>query len=526
MGNNNTKLTKYDANTLDQTSIPIFQYGGSRTSAWSIPCYATVDGLALSSDSALSLGTSIDQSKYDSVSSKTAYNIYLTVTPMNNFTEGATIKKRLTGYNNNGKIFSGAKITKVNDNRFMVSWEEANTLQTGTTDDSLTTHILHYIFVDGKGNKLTREFTAAAPISDCQPIVKGSNVVYYASNNTMVNFYSISSQTGKYSKKSYRVAGENATWDYSKKVLTISGSGDMSMENGFDWDHLGDKVNKIVIKKGITSISKNAFSNLSKLKEVEIQSGVKKIEAGAFSYCSSLSKVTIPSSVTSMGKDCLWSGYYFWDGSGKKMVTATIYTPKNSYAMKYAKKNKIAYVVSNESSSSTKKTSIAKAKITGLKASYVYNGKGQKPGIKVKLGSKTLKKGSNYTISYSNNVNAGRGKIKIKGVGKYTGTVTKTFKIVPNKMTITKVKSSKGKTIQVTWKKNVQATGYQIQYTTDSKFKKGNKSITIKKNKTVSQSISKLTRKKTYYVRIRGYKVVSGKKYYGPWSKAASVKCK
>ena len=188
-GSRCTNLSKYNADNLENTAIALLKYGGTRTSAWAIPCYASADGMALSADHVLCLGTSRDQSKYDNVSSKTAHNIYLTVTPMSDFSESATTVKWLTNYSSKGQCFLGTKITKVNDNRFMISWEEYKTSRTASVNDTLSASILHYIFIDGKGNKVSKEFTAAAPISDCQPIVKGSKIVYYASNANMVNFY-------------------------------------------------------------------------------------------------------------------------------------------------------------------------------------------------------------------------------------------------------------------------------------------------------------------------------------------------
>ena len=80
--------------------------------------------------------------------------------------------------------------------------------------------------------------------------------------------------------------------------------------------------------------------------------------------------------------------------------------------------------------------------------------------------------------------------------------------------TITSVKSQ-SKAFTVKWKKKSGITGYQIQYSTNSKFKKGNKSIKIKNAKTISKKITKLKVAKKYYVRIRTYK---GKKY-SKWSK-------
>ena len=85
--------------------------------------------------------------------------------------------------------------------------------------------------------------------------------------------------------------------------------------------------------------------------------------------------------------------------------------------------------------------------------------------------------------------------------------------------TITSVKSQ-SKAFTVKWKKKTGITGYQIQYSTNSKFKKGNKSIKIKNAKTISKKITKLKAAKKYYVRIRTYK---GKKY-SKWSKVKSIK--
>ena len=87
-------------------------------------------------------------------------------------------------------------------------------------------------------------------------------------------------------------------------------------------------------------------------------------------------------------------------------------------------------------------------------------------------------------------------------------------------------KNAKGKKIVVKWKKNTAGNGYQIQYSTSKKFAKGNKTKTISKNKTTSYTIKKLKKKKTYYVRIRTYKKVSGKTYYSGWSSVKKVKIK
>ena len=60
---------------------------------------------------------------------------------------------------------------------------------------------------------------------------------------------------------------------------------------------------------------------------------------------------------------------------------------------------------------------------------YTYDGKAKKPGVTVKVGSTTLKSGRDYTVSYSDNVKVGTGKVKVTLKGNYTGSATKSFTI-------------------------------------------------------------------------------------------------
>lgn len=164
--------------------------------------------------------------------------------------------------------------------------------------------------------------------------------------------------------------------------------------------------------------------------------------------------------------------------------------------------------------------------------SYTYNGKEKKPSVTVtdRKGN-TLKEGKNgdYTVSYpKGRKNVGKYQVTIQFRGKYTGKVTKTFTIRPKATTIRAVTAQK-KGFKVTWKaQNKQVTGYQIQYSTSSKFtEKTTKTTTIKKYSTSSKSVTKLKAQKKYYVRIRTYKTVevNGKstKIYSKWSETSKV---
>ena len=95
-------------------------------------------------------------------------------------------------------------------------------------------------------------------------------------------------------------------------------------------------------------------------------------------------------------------------------------------------------------------------------------------------------------------------------------------KVKVAKASLTSAKNSKSKQILLKYKKVSGAKGYEISYSTDKKFKKA---VTRKNTTKTSYTISKLKKGKTYYVRIRAYKVDStGKKVYGKYTSVKKVK--
>ncbi len=158
-----------------------------------------------------------------------------------------------------------------------------------------------------------------------------------------------------------------------------------------------------------------------------------------------------------------------------------------------------------------------------------YKGKKIKPSPTVKVYGSKLIKGTDYTLSYSKNLNVGTATVKIKGIGEYSGTIKKTFKIVPKTPVIRKPEAAK-KTVTVNWKalkskmSKKRITGYQVQIAKNNKFTKGKKSFKVKGYKETSYKFTKLKSKTKYYVRIRAYKAISGKTYYSKWSKVKNIK--
>ena len=179
------------------------------------------------------------------------------------------------------------------------------------------------------------------------------------------------------------------------------------------------------------------------------------------------------------------------------------------------------------------------AYVNGIDTDYtvVYTGSEIKPTIKVGYKNRKgdLTEGTDYTISYSNNVNAGIATITITGINHFKGTIKQCFRILPGQtVTISKSPSSvkakvKKNKVTVSWK-NIKKTEkaykqiktVEVQYSTDKKFKKNVKTKRLAKSKTkIALTLKKNT---TYYIRLRY--VSNDKKNVSKWTKAKKVKTK
>lgn len=148
------------------------------------------------------------------------------------------------------------------------------------------------------------------------------------------------------------------------------------------------------------------------------------------------------------------------------------------------------------------------------KTSYTYNKKAHKPGVVAKDDQGNKIPASDYTVKYSSGCkNVGKYAVTVTFKGEYKGTYTRTYNVVPQGTKLKSVKAGK-KSFKATWKKQkTQTSGYQLAYSTSKKFAKKVKTTTVSKNGTVKKTVKKLSKKKTYYVKVRTYKTVkSGKK--------------
>ena len=171
---------------------------------------------------------------------------------------------------------------------------------------------------------------------------------------------------------------------------------------------------------------------------------------------------------------------------------------------------------------------IAIPRINSVKISataYTYSGGVKTPSVTVKdANGNALHNKTDYIVQYaSGRKNVGTYKVIVTFKDNYSGKKTLSYTINPKGTAISSLSKSK-KAFTAKWKKqSAQTSGYQLLYSTNSKFKSRNKYVTVSSYKTTSKTIKKLAAKKKYYVKIRTYKSVSSKKYYSGWSAAKTV---
>ena len=502
---NGITLTKYKADgksTAVSVSIPVkFDMNKSNYTG------ASIGGFELGGGNCL-----IAYAKDVSSSCKTR-NVYISVTDeLFNGTQNIA----LTNYGTSSKVTCRTpQLIKINDNLFLVMWEEYNSSTGKTTTKTMT--------VDSNGKTISKAVSHSFGLSDCQPVVCSDGMVkWYVTNNSKPTLYKLSPYAlDDYHEHSYtKTVLSNATCTTAGTVKYTCSCGDFYTETIPATGH----------KSSGWIVDKTASIGVKGSKHKECTVCKKVLETAEIP---ALSRISISkASVT------LSTSTYAYDGKAKKPgVTVKLNgkTLKNGtdYTVSYSNNTKVGTATvkimgkGNYTGSVSKtysiKNNFKKATISGI-SNKSYTGKNITQSITVKYNGKTLKNGTDYTVSYSNNKKVGTATVKITGKGSYTGTITKTFKINPAKQEIQKL-TAKSKAFFVDWAQKGSATGYEIQYATNSKFTSAKK-VTITNNKTDTKTISKLSGKKKYYVRVRSYTTVKGTKYYGAWSASKSVTTK
>ena len=290
--------------------------------------------------------------------------------------------------------------------------------------------------------------------------------------------------------------GESAQWSYNKSsyTLTISGSGKMydygwddstEIYNDTPWYIYSLELEKVVFKDGITNIGNAALAGCWYLDSASIPSSVTSIGEYSFNACDHIEKVKLPSKVTTIGEGAF--------DTCLSLYSINIPTKVKSIGTSAFYDCDIALIEVPKSVTSIGKKAFG----------YFYDEDDEEEYIDADFIIKGFSGSSANTYAKKNDIHF----------------------VKMDAPKISSVKNKSGKKIVITWKKESGITGYQIQYSTSSKFKSA-KTITVSSYKTTSKTISKLKKKKKYYVRIRTYKKINGKAYYSNWSSSKSVTIK
>ena len=290
------------------------------------------------------------------------------------------------------------------------------------------------------------------------------------------------------------------TWTSSNtKIATVDKNGVVK----------GIKAGTVTItvktSNGKTASVKVTVKKATPIKSVKLNKKTLKLELNKTATV----KATINPSNTTDNKTLTWS-------SSNKKVATVDQTGKITAVS--AGTAKITVKTSNGKKATVKvtvsKINAKKAKITAIK-DQTQTDKALKPSVEVKLNGKVLKNGTDYTVTYKNNKNAGKATVTVKFKGNYTGSVKSTFLIIPSKVAIKNPTTAK-KSITVKYSKVSGAKYYQVAYRL-----KG----TTKWSYTTKTKLTKLTSGKEYEVMIRAG-IKSGKTVYGAWSDVKTIKVK
>ena len=308
--------------------------------------------------------------------------------------------------------------------------------------------------------------------------------------------------------ETYEITGYKGTASTVVIPDTINGKKVTSIflyEDDDKYDKCFAKIRTLVIPEGVKDVSLNCYY----MKQIVVPESVKTLDINGVRRtildckCGSYAE-----------KWALSHDFPLASGTSSKVITKAT----------FKKSAKVVNTCKKCGASKEAKVYRADACCTGAykgENGFFYNGKTRNGHILVYAVDNEdgwlydLEKGKDYTVKAP----AGRKKIGVYYYtvtlkGKYSGTKKLAMKVAPKKTKITKISRGK-KTLTVKWKKQrSQTSGYQVVYLSD-KMKKP-KVITVKNNKKTSVKIKKLKRKTKYYICIRTYKTVKGKKI-GIW---------
>lgn len=261
---------------------------------------ATLGGFAVSDTHAIAAGSSVPQKKTSGYYQ--VYNIYVTTVSTSNFSQSGAAVTWITDYSQKGnRSVTNPQMVEINSNRYLVMWEEYKNNEFDR---------MCYVFIDGTGKKVSDISSIGAPLSECQPVVSGDNVVWYVTDGSSPVFYQmpVNGAAIPAAKVKTKFTKKGITYQVTKSSKT---AGKVSVMG----------YNKQKMSKNVTIPSKVVYNGYSY--------SVSAIAPKAFRKCTKMKSIYIPSSVTSIGKQA-------FEGCKKLEILQVLY---KKYTMKNVGKN-------------------------------------------------------------------------------------------------------------------------------------------------------------------------------------------
>ena len=288
---------------------------------------------------------------------------------------------------------------------------------------------------------------------------------------------------------------------------------------------MGSGLTSVTLPEGMSSVRYYMFADCKALKTVNLSSNVTTFENSAFKGCTSLASLKVPADLTGIESECFrgctaleelkfgdavtyLSGDYVFADCPKLMVYVVRGTEPEEYCMNHDVPFQ-AYA-----------SSLGGCEVEGI-VDKIYNGSAQTQNLKVTYHSDSLEQNTDYTVSYSNNVNAGTATLELNGIGNYIGKVTKTFKIGAADMNDCKLKLSRTSlvyqakylkpSVTVTFHgKKVSGSDYDVYYSNNQYV--GTAAVTVSgkgnfvnSKKTSFTIVPKATKMKSVKAQSRGF---------------------
>ena len=240
----------------------------------------------------------------------------------------------------------------------------------------------------------------------------------------------------------------------------------------------------VIVPDGVVSIGKKAFSGCNNVVTVKLPSSVKTIEESAFDSCNELTGITLSKNLENIENSAFW---------GCKSLKS-VQIPDSVTSIGFG-------AFCNCDSLNGIRLSKHVTEIGNYAFGFHFSG-GYEPVNDFAVMGENKSSAYDYAKKYN-----------ISFITK--GSL---------KTTLSNVAKESGNKLNIKWKKNSKVTGYEIQYSSSNKFTSAKtKTVTIKSNSKISHTVKGIKDGTTYYVRIRGYRTIAGKKYYSSWGKTKRI---